>query len=693
YNTRPCAVFASPNFIEGQENHLMGLFLPSCPKWVRENRLESEDKFFFFRKGAPLKLDCRIAVLASAKQSLDCVDRWFTAFGVPKPAQIPRGDYRKEIEFSMKAYLESLWIEPEQKWWTSKGAGDLLSLKALPPHYAFLLKLAALDAADEGLRKKYTDRAELAVQLGKFMPAGDDLGFTWGDPAAGLQNLASAAAAQLDTMREDGSWRFKARVESGGVFKGRDYALLGTNDAAEIGTCARNAYEIARFARMTGDAEVFKSVEKSFAFMDRFQVPRAAQVWECPVHSPDILASADAVDAYLEAFAFTGDKRYLDKAVYWARTGLPFVYMWNPPEMPMLRHASIALYGGSWFDGTWIGQPVQWNGLRYAYALLKLWEHDKSFPWRQVAEGLTISAMYQQDTSGANVALWPDNFSAVDGTKCGWVFEPGLILKNVYKLLDWDLEPATYAVAAGPGRLLINTRGKVSGPAWAEGKLQFEIRFPEHVGGYVAIAGMDRPAKVVCGQEELPQREHLCIQDQPGWMYRPDLALLVLRVCSGGPHAITVEGARHKSVSLLPPYAESVAFDFTDGLQGWVVANAVESLVAENGIMKGTATGADPYLSRTRCRIDGNSCHTVLVRVKASAGGDIALYWTTKDSPNWSEEKAVHRPLVPGGEFVEIDFNIGAHPEWNRKKITSLRLDPTGGCEKATFEVDFIKGE
>ena len=33
-NDRPAAVFASPNFIERQDNHLMGLFLPSVPNWA-----------------------------------------------------------------------------------------------------------------------------------------------------------------------------------------------------------------------------------------------------------------------------------------------------------------------------------------------------------------------------------------------------------------------------------------------------------------------------------------------------------------------------------------------------------------------------------------------------------------------------------------------------------------------------------
>ena len=35
--TRPAARFASPNYIEEQENHLMGLFLPSVPDFVPEN--------------------------------------------------------------------------------------------------------------------------------------------------------------------------------------------------------------------------------------------------------------------------------------------------------------------------------------------------------------------------------------------------------------------------------------------------------------------------------------------------------------------------------------------------------------------------------------------------------------------------------------------------------------------------------
>ena len=65
--------------------------------------------------------------------------------------------------------------------------------------------------------------------------------------------------------------------------------------------------------------------------MEQFRVPRAAQVWEVPVHTPDILAAADAVDAYVEAYRFSRDPRWLRDAVTWARRGLPFVYFWDDP--------------------------------------------------------------------------------------------------------------------------------------------------------------------------------------------------------------------------------------------------------------------------------------------------------------------------------------------------------------------------
>ena len=64
----------------------------------------------------------------------------------------------------------------------------------------------------------------------------------------------------------------------------------------------------------------------------------------------------------------------------WAKRGLPFIYLWSDSEKPYLVGASIPVFGATWYRGSWFGRPVQWNGLRYAIALLRLSEHDDSLP-------------------------------------------------------------------------------------------------------------------------------------------------------------------------------------------------------------------------------------------------------------------------------------------------------------------------
>ena len=51
-----------------------------------------------------------------------------------------------------------------------------------------------------------------------------------------------------------------------------------------------------------------------------------------------------------------------------------------------IRHVPHLYYVMPPDDTDWFGRPVQWNGLRYSFALLKLAEHDASYPWRQIAE-------------------------------------------------------------------------------------------------------------------------------------------------------------------------------------------------------------------------------------------------------------------------------------------------------------------
>lgn len=132
--------------------------------------------------------------------------------------------------------------------------------------------------------------------------------------------------------------------------------------------------------------------------LDRYlnTAPRGAQTWEVPLHTPDILASAHLVRAYTLAYRITGSRQFLTKARYWAWTGVPFVSLINPTQQKVGVYATTAVYGATnWESPNWMGLPVQWCGLVYSDALYDLAEDDASGPWRQLAEGITMSGMDQ----------------------------------------------------------------------------------------------------------------------------------------------------------------------------------------------------------------------------------------------------------------------------------------------------------
>ncbi|MBC7327312.1 hypothetical protein H5T87_04260 [bacterium] len=676
-NDRPSAVFASPDWFENRNSHLMGLFLPSVPQWVKENeRIASTP--YKLSKGKSLKLQAYIFATGTAKDSLSAMDKWFALFGVPEPMPIPRGNYLKEIEFSMNAYLHSLWVPEEEQWWTTKGAGPLLSGKGRPSPFLYDLYQGYLLSPSKEIRERCKEMIDMMTSKYKIEIAGDDLGFTFNEPVRSMKGLAIQAINLLNQQWEDGSWRFYANRLGSGVFEGYDYRQLGPHNAVEVGTCAYNAWQILRYARMTGDEKLLEAGIKALEFMKRFTVPRAAQVWEVPVHTPDVLAASDAVDAYIEGYRATGNKTYLEEAKKWARKGLPFIYMWNDPKFPFMRYASIPVFGASLYQGSWFGRPVQWNGLRYAYALLKLWDYDKSFPWKTVAEGITRSAMYQQDEKGENIALWPDSIGAIKGDKASWVFSPMMILKCVYKLLGRDSEPQTLKVS----EFRINYRGSVRDVSYRRGNLALEIKLPTGEPGSIVIAGTSKPQRVRLNGKEI------------GFEYDSNMAVLGIKLPQSSTwQKVEIEGIMPKRVSALPEIKKRIDFSFDESDEGWVAQNDIDSLHVENGYLKGIATGGDPYMVRLGMDVKGDECKRLRIRMMTTGGTNAQFYWTTEDSPNFAEDKVVVFNIISDGEFHEYVVEVGNHPMWKGKRITAIRLDPTNSAPNATFAIDYIKGE
>src|SRR5688500_11826110 len=162
-------------------------------------------------------------------------------------------------------------------------------------------------------------------------------------------------------------------------------------------------------------------------------VPRGAQTWEVPLHTPDVLASAHLVHAYTLGFELTGDASFLDQARYWAWTGVPFVYLVNPTGGRVGPYATIAVYGATnWEAPVWFGQPVQWCGLVYADALYRLAPRDPAGPWKQLADGITASGVQQSwpSSDAQRQGLLPDFFHLREQRADGPAINPGTLQAN-----------------------------------------------------------------------------------------------------------------------------------------------------------------------------------------------------------------------------------------------------------------------
>jgi hypothetical protein len=193
-----------------------------------------------------------------------------------------------------------------------------------------------------------------------------------------------------------------------------DYAKTHYSDEAN-GLTSRVVVDLLEAAAFCGDADLLDAGLKRLAAMDKFRngVPRGAQTWECPPHTPDILASAQMVRAYTLGYQLTGRTNWLEQARYWAWTGVPFVYLVNPADKPAGPYATIAVFGAtSWQAPVWLGLPVQWCGLVYADALYRLAPFDPAGPWKKLADGITASGIQQTwpTSDGGLQGLLPDSF-------------------------------------------------------------------------------------------------------------------------------------------------------------------------------------------------------------------------------------------------------------------------------------------
>jgi len=299
--------------------------------------------------------------------------------------------------------------------------------------------------------------------------------------------LVEHGLALLARFEDDGTVLF--RPQPGGL----DYA--GTHwERHANGLTAATLHALLEAAAFTGDPELRREGLRRLRQMDRYTngVPRGAQTWEIPLHTPDILASAYLVRAYTLGWELTSDPRFLAQARHWAWTGVPFVYLVNPggprgaPSAapgPVGVYATIPVLGATqWVAPNWMGLPVQWCGLVYADALYRLAPHDPGGPWRKLADGITASGVQQAwplpgepgGTSPERQGLLPDSYALRTGVRNDAAINPGTLQACAVRLfrlpLLFDSRPFLR------GTVLVHAPGDIARARESGRSVSFSVR-------------------------------------------------------------------------------------------------------------------------------------------------------------------------------------------------------------------------
>ena len=358
---------------------------------------------------------------------------------------------------------------------------------------------------------------------------------------------AAKARRLLASVRPDGTVAY--RPSAGGVDYGR------THDADHAnGLSARHVAEAIEAARFSGDEPLIDEAVGALRRLGRTyagSVPRGAQTWEVPLHTPDILASAHLVRAFTIGYELTGDRGLLDEAVAWAWTGLPFLYLGDPVGTPDGPYGCVTVFGATaWKWPVWIGRPVQWCGIVYAHALYRLAEHDPDGPWRRLADGITSTGIRYSWPAAASTAgpeaverqgLLPDGWEVLEKFPVDPPINPGTVQACAVELFRQGPLMECRTLAFGGGRLIVRAPGAiepVTGSAAGGDPTAGAVRF--RVAGWPRA----RHAVLVTGLESEPAvtLDGVSVGVAPPHRFDPAAGRLVLWL--DGPREIGLRSGR-----------------------------------------------------------------------------------------------------------------------------------------------------
>jgi hypothetical protein len=538
--TRPAARFIAPGVASGSEATHMSLFAPSVGGYVDENTVEARHGYPL-PAGGRLVLDAQLVLDHKSRYANDPVvagphhgglvlkamQHWFDAFGLPEPSPQPR-TWATERALSREAYLATLWSADPPGWPPFRGQPVGTETSAFVPLLADLRAgvTPAVRTDIEGRIAKVAKHALGAGGPGALLQGNRViLPYHYGYLAECLAGYRGFAESML-ASRENGLWVWRPGDT--------EHAGLGIPGTHTLGQAAYPSLVALRAARFLGDPGLAKRALEAMRQMDQYEIPRGASMWECPQYQPDIFAAALAVKAYCEAYKLTGDAAYLTHARYWAWTGLPFIYTWSLPGYPTMLGNSVGVIGSTYYSHSWLGRPVVWMGLDYAYALEDLAEFDKAFPWLKVSQSVTNCAMWQQFADGPEKGLFPDSWELATNKPNIPYILPDIILLDEFRLRGVSMEIRHVRLDGRDAPVSLNSGADIADVSGspATGTLTFALRGGPGLPVFASLAQVAEPKSVEGCGARMGKGEEMQAASA-GWQYDAGLKALIVKQTPG----------------------------------------------------------------------------------------------------------------------------------------------------------------
>ena len=523
-----CAtVFDTPDRLFKSGGHLLAFWAPA----VGPARGESELDVY---EPVPLhKLEHLALFKAGEGESVaDAIEEWLSDKTLLPPDKI---DQTAALEQLAHGWLDSA-IREGVKFKHAIGGSFKSSLVADAP--ILMQHLAsALDREPKGDKKLAARLRSVAAEILAAVPK-RDVGFTGvshvrrpapvlvaGDvPAFLARKAADLKSGNVSLASGKRIWKPQPGKPDFGETLGADhcngYTAMALDGLLSAATWSGDETEIAKALAI---------VDKATALYHG-TVPRGAQPWEMPLHTPDIMASAHLVRIYTLAYLLKPDPAYLREARHWAYGGLSMVYIVPPPfdfgegVKPVGLYATCAVMGATrWVAPNWIGRPVQWCGLVYSAAL---WDFARIEPdvkarkfWRNIATGITVSGARQNHTAAEPrfVGLLPDSWNLEHQVRYPIPINPGTLQENFAEYVKEPFYSVRAVVRPGSGApALVHAAGDVEALAPEKGTLRCRITAWPQVRSKVVVTRVSKPSSVLFDgvpvtYEYIPERRALVV--------------------------------------------------------------------------------------------------------------------------------------------------------------------------------------